>query len=237
MTTILHDLFRAGLRGVDKTPETSRMMSYIMAHAPGTTAKMWRRAMYGKSTSDVYIPALDWSSLMRLLVNTGYIAHGVTMINLYEFRPCIASYTENYVDAGWGMYGGVRQALGELSLFEDIVQSGSVMSGDVGIWNSDVMDIWGPATPPLGEVVHGQHFNSKLLTLTHFCVRHVCSVSEGLDRVSAMRLHILKNRPIIRSILGLFLTEYMQTHCSVPCRQEGHVHCAAARRARRRHGR
>jgi hypothetical protein len=48
------------------------------------------------------------------------------------------------------MYGGVRQALGELSLFEDIIQSGSVMYGDVGIWNSDVMDIWGPATQPLG---------------------------------------------------------------------------------------
>ena len=47
MTTILHDTFRAGLRGVDKTPQTSRVMSYIMAHAPGTTAKMWRRAMYG----------------------------------------------------------------------------------------------------------------------------------------------------------------------------------------------
>ena len=47
MTTILHDMYRAGLRGVDKTPQTSRIMSYIMAHAPGTTAKMWRRAMYG----------------------------------------------------------------------------------------------------------------------------------------------------------------------------------------------
>ena len=53
--------------------------------------------------------------------------------NLYELRPCLASYTENYVDAGWGMYAGVRQGLAELSLFEDIVQSGSVASGDVGI--------------------------------------------------------------------------------------------------------
>ena len=37
------------------------------------------------------------------------------------------------MDAGWGMYAGVRQGLAELSLFEDIVQSGSVASGDVGI--------------------------------------------------------------------------------------------------------
>ena len=114
MTTILHDMFRAGLRGVDKTPSTSRIMSYIMPHAPGTTAKMWRRAMYG------------------------YLAHGVTMINLYEFRPCLASYTENYVDAGWGMYSGVRQALSELSHFEDIIQNGRVLYGDVAIWNSEV---------------------------------------------------------------------------------------------------
>ena len=46
------------------------MMAYIMAHAPGTTAKMWRRAMYG------------------------YLAHGATMINLYEFRPCMAAYVQ-----------------------------------------------------------------------------------------------------------------------------------------------
>jgi hypothetical protein len=75
MTTILHDLNRAGLRGVDKTPATSRMMAYIMAHAPGTTAKMWRRSMYG------------------------YLAHGVTMINLYEFRPCLAAYVFTLVSS------------------------------------------------------------------------------------------------------------------------------------------
>ena len=59
--------------------------------------------------------------------------NGSPLQNLYELRPCLASYTENYVDAGWGMYAGVRQGLAELSLFEDIVQSGCVASGDVGI--------------------------------------------------------------------------------------------------------
>ena len=141
MTTILHDMFRAGLRGVDKTPQTSAVMSYIMAHAPGTTAKMWRRAMYG------------------------YMAHGVTMINLYEFRPCLAAYTENYVDVGWGIYGGVRQALTELTHFEDIIQNGRVAYGDVGIYNSEVMDIWGPVTPPVNDpdgTPNGKHFNTWL---------------------------------------------------------------------------
>ena len=78
--------------------------------------------------------------------------------NLYELRPCLASYTENYVDAGWGMYAGVRQGLAELSLFEDIVQSGSVASGDVGICkhqtiqssestSSDILDVRGQGAP------------------------------------------------------------------------------------------
>jgi hypothetical protein len=136
MTTILHDMNRAGLRGVDKTPATSRMMAYIMAHAPGTTAKMWRRAMYG------------------------YLAHGVTLINLYEFRPCLAAYTENYVDPGWGVYGSIRQSLSELTTFEDIVQEGRVAYGDVGIWCSETMDIWGPVTQPIS--LTGQHFNTWL---------------------------------------------------------------------------
>ena len=44
--------------------------------------------------------------------------------NLYEFRPCLAAYTENYVDTGWGTYAEVRKSLAELTTFEDIVQAG-----------------------------------------------------------------------------------------------------------------
>jgi hypothetical protein len=55
MTTILHDMFRAGIRHAT-TPRTSRMMFYVMAHAPGTTPKMWRRNLYN------------------------YLAHGMTMM-------------------------------------------------------------------------------------------------------------------------------------------------------------
>ena len=83
------------------------------------------------------------------------------MINLYEFRPCTAAYTENYVDDGWGLYASVRTALSELTTFEDIVQDGRVAYGDVGIWNSEVMDIWGPVIPPLATSFPG-HFNTWL---------------------------------------------------------------------------
>lgn len=42
-------------------------MFYTMAHAPGNTPASWRRNFFG------------------------YIAHGMTMLNLYEFRPTVAA--------------------------------------------------------------------------------------------------------------------------------------------------
>jgi hypothetical protein len=54
----------------------------------------------------------------------------------------------------------VRQALSELTMFEDIVQDGRVAYGDVGIWCSETMDIWGPVVQPFG--LTGQHFNTWL---------------------------------------------------------------------------
>ena len=53
----------------------------------------------------------------------------MTMVNVYEFRPLTASYTENYVDNGSGMYEAVRKALWELSTFEDIIQTGNIPLG------------------------------------------------------------------------------------------------------------
>ena len=130
MTTILHDVFRAGIRNA-KTPQESQMMFYTMAHAPGTTAIMWRRNYYN------------------------YLAHGMTRLNLYEMRPATASYTENYVDVGYGVYGAVRTALSETAEFEDIMEPGTtVASGDVGLWCSDAGDIWVAQIPP---ALYGKH--------------------------------------------------------------------------------
>ena len=134
MSTLLLDMFRAGRRHA-KTAAERQTMFYTMAHAPGNTPASWRRNFFG------------------------YCAHGMTMLNLYEFRPTVASYTENYVATGWGMYAEVRKSLAELSAFEDILQSGSVADGDVGLWASDAFDIWGPATPPS---LYGQHHSTFL---------------------------------------------------------------------------
>ena len=134
MVYLLLDLFRAGLRG-KTAPTESQMMFYAMAHAPGNVPSTWRRLFFG------------------------YLGHGMTFLNLYELRPCTMSYTENYVDTGYGMYSEIRTALAELSLFEDIIQGGSVVDGDVGLFASDAFDIWGPATPPSH---YGQHLNTFL---------------------------------------------------------------------------
>lgn len=45
--------------------------------------------------------------------------------------------------SGWGIYTEVKKSFAELSFFEDIIQSGSVLDGDVGIWVSEAMDTWG----------------------------------------------------------------------------------------------
>jgi hypothetical protein len=187
MTTILHDMFRAGIRHAS-TPQTTRMMFYIMAHAPGTTARMWRRALYG------------------------YLAHGMTLINLYEFRPCLASYTENYVDAGWGIYGAVRKGLSELTHFEDIIQGGRVADGDVGVWCSEAMDIWGPATQPTAT---GQHFNTFL---------------------SAKRAMCECNGRLIFSLHCVTICNFRGHTCLTSWPMHACRHCAAARRAQRGHG-
>eukprot|EP01047_Picozoa_sp_COSAG01_P048452 COSAG01_NODE_4723_length_4791_cov_2.785806_2_plen_68_part_00 len=67
------------------------------------------------------------------------------------------------------MYGGVRQALSELTHFEDIVQDGRVLYGDVGIWNSEVLLL-------------GGRLRGSAAPLTTSCVRAVlcCAVHAGV---------------------------------------------------------
>ena len=146
MTTVLHDLFRAGIRNA-KTPQTSQMMFYTMAHAPGTTATMWRRNYYN------------------------YLAHGMTRLNLYEMRPVTASYTENYVDVGYGLYGAVRTALAETAEFEDIMEPGTaVASGDVGLWCSDAGADMLRAAADAGVRDAGVRDGATCCILPQFCI-------------------------------------------------------------------
>jgi hypothetical protein len=114
MNGINLDLFRAGNRG---KPDR-KILYYVMPHMPGNTPNMWRRLFYNA------------------------LGHGMTIINLFEFRPVWAAYTENHV-TGNEMYGTVLKTFRELGLYEDIVQSGQVRPAEVGLWFSETADIWG----------------------------------------------------------------------------------------------
>ncbi|NQU12186.1 beta-galactosidase trimerization domain-containing protein [bacterium] len=126
MNGINLDLFRAGLRG---QPE-AKLLYYVMPHMPGNTPAMWRRLWHNA------------------------IGHGATILNLFEFDPVWVAYTENHV-TGREMYAMVLQTLRELGLYEDIVQTGAVRPGRVGLWFSETADIWRDNTPSFGAAKRG----------------------------------------------------------------------------------
>ena len=114
MNNLNLDLFRAGLRG---KPDR-KILYYVMPHWPGNTPRMWRRLFYGA------------------------LGHGMKIVDLFEFRPVQAAYTENHVTNS-AMYATVLRSFRELGLFEDIVQDGHVRAAEAGLWFSETGDIWG----------------------------------------------------------------------------------------------
>jgi len=114
MNGINLDLFRAGLRGKQRQD----ILYYVMPHDPGNTPAMWRRLFHQA------------------------LGHGMTIIDLFEFRQPVAAYTENYV-AGEATYAMVLKTFRELSYYEDIVQEGRVRPAEAGLWFSETGDIWG----------------------------------------------------------------------------------------------
>ena len=119
MNFINLDMFRAAIKG---QPD-AKILYYVMAHSPGNTPRSWRRQFYGD------------------------VAHGMKIVDIYEFRPVQASYSENHVDFP-EMYIGVRKAFYEMGLFEDIMQDGSVAPGVAALWFSETSDIWNDRRPP-----------------------------------------------------------------------------------------
>lgn len=113
MNGINLDLLRAGLRG---KPDR-KILYYVMPHAPGNTPGGWRRMFHNA------------------------LGHGMKIVDLFEFRPVQAAYTENHVSSP-ETYAMVLKTFRELGLYEDIVQEGQRRPGEVGLWFSETADIW-----------------------------------------------------------------------------------------------
>ena len=76
------------------------ILMYAMAHSPSNHPINWRRNAFT------------------------HIAHGVKMLDLFEFQTSISGYTCDYVDQDTHMYEMVRHSLQEIAQFDDIVFGG-----------------------------------------------------------------------------------------------------------------
>ncbi|MDP7009890.1 MAG: beta-galactosidase trimerization domain-containing protein, partial [Verrucomicrobiota bacterium] len=113
MNNINLDLLRAGVRG---KPE-QKIHYYCMPHWPGQIPENWRRLFYGA------------------------LGHGMQVVNLFEFRPVHAAYTENHC-SNPETYRTVLRSFRELGMFEDIIQSGRKRPAKAALWFSETADIW-----------------------------------------------------------------------------------------------
>ena len=113
MNNINLDLLRAGVRGKPK----QKIHYYCMPHWPGQIPENWRRLFYGA------------------------LGHGMQVVNLFEFRPVHAAYTENHC-SNPETYRTILRSFRELGLFEDIIQSGRKRPAKAALWFSETGDIW-----------------------------------------------------------------------------------------------
>lgn len=141
MSLLTLDLGRAAVREDD----SPRLMRYVMPHSPGNTPNSWRRQFYGA------------------------LMHGMTDLNLFEFRPVFTAYTENYVNSP-EMYAEVARCLHELAQFEDILLKARPVPGKVGLWWGMAGDAWKDNAPPFGAAKRSLYV---LLRHLHYTVEPV----------------------------------------------------------------
>jgi hypothetical protein len=128
MNGISLDLFRAGLRN---KPD-QKILYYVMPHSPGNTPRAWRRMFHNA------------------------LGHGMKIVDLFEFRPVQAAYTENHVSDP-EMYATVLETFRELGQYEDIVQAGQRRPAEIGLWFSETADIWGDHEESFGAAKRALH--------------------------------------------------------------------------------
>lgn len=141
MNSLMLDMFRAGIKG----KKDAKIHYYVMPHTPGNTTSSWRRQWYGD------------------------LAHGAKVLNLFEFRPVQAAYTENHVSDP-AMFQEVRKSIHELAKFEDIIQDGQVRPAEVGLWFSEAADVWGDLRPPFDAAKRCLYIALRHLQIPLDCV-------------------------------------------------------------------
>jgi hypothetical protein len=146
------DLFRAGVRG---TEDKYKIHQYVMPHWPGNTPSSWRRLFYGS------------------------LGHGAKVLNLFEFRPVQAAYTENHVSSP-AMYQEVRKSLHELGTFEDIIQDGKVRSAPAALFFGETGDIWDNQRHPFGPAKRSLYIAIRHQQLPLDLVTEDDATAEGL---------------------------------------------------------
>eukprot|EP00937_MAST-01D_sp_MAST-1D-sp2_P004985 g4985.t1 len=146
MTTLALDVFRAGLRtqsgvaGAGAGAGAPPILMYAMAHFPGNTPTSWARQFWGD------------------------IAHGVKLLNLFQFQPSAEGYTCDYVDADGGSYEAVRYHLNCLGAFDDVVADGMAQArgAKAALLMSESADIYYD-----GAGTHGAEKRALYLALRH----------------------------------------------------------------------
>jgi hypothetical protein len=164
------DLLRSAVRGRPETP----IHHYIMAHAPGTNPRAWRRQFYAA------------------------VAHGVRIFNLFDLVPLAGAPTENYVNDP-AMYRAVRDALHELGAFEDLLHAARPRPAAAALWFSEIGDVWNDHAAPFGA-----ELRSLYLGLSHrHLPLDVVVEEDAFDRtLDGYRLIFLSDRHVSRRAVG-----------------------------------
>lgn len=191
MVTLALDVFRSGLRTPKTTnpPSTSvpapPIMMYIMAHFPGNAHTSWQRQFWGD------------------------IAHGVKMVNLFQFRTAISGYTCDYVDQDGGSYEAVRSSLNALGTFDDIVAKGvaQAQGAKAALLYSETADIYFDTAATFGAELRAVYIALRHAQIPVDIVTEDDAVAGELTRLGYHTLYVVE--PHVSDAAGAAIAKWV----------------------------